>query len=231
MIFDAHTHLIGGITQNIEIMNRLGIVKAVLLPDSSSRDYVRESNEVIKVASLYSSVFYPFCIVDPKDEHAVENLKKFMENGFKGLKLHPLVQGVAIHDALYDKIIGNLKKSMPVLIHTGTPVYSMPFQFLELAKRHPNVTFIMGHSGLDYWYDAIRAAKRADNIILDTTGIRFPKVIEYMCKELGPERIVYGSDLPFLSADIELYKIQLLNLSTDDRNKILYENIYSILEK
>ena len=105
----------------------------------------------------------------------------------------------------------------------GCPSTSVParprtrcrLQLTEVARRHPDVRFVMGHMGhSDFWIDAIPAAAGAPNIYRrhllhaaarDQRGGR----------DARPERVVYSSDAPFNEMRLELEK--LLGAGLDER--------------
>ena len=80
------------------------------------------------------------------------------------------------------------------------------------------------------WYDAIRAAKKADNIYLDTAGQRYIPVIRLAVKEIGSTKILFGSDMPFLSPEIELEKIFQCRFPQNILEDILYKNALLLIK-
>jgi hypothetical protein len=146
------------------------------------------------------------------------------EYKFIGLKLHPWIQGYSggadflapLFEICHDY-------SVPVLFHTGTPPYAQAFHIWIHAKRFPEVNFILGHMGLNYqWRDAIEVGKTCPNTFFDTSGISYTFAIKRLIKELGPDRVMFGSDNPFLYPDIELEKIFNLGLTEGEIDMILF---------
>lgn len=76
--------------------------------------------------------------------------------------------------------------------------------------------------GLNYqWRDALELGRLCPNTIFDTSGISYTFDIKRMIRELGPERVAFGSDNPFLFPDIELHKILSLGLSSGELDWVL----------
>src|SRR5437016_14338930 len=90
-----------------------------------------------------------------------------------------------------------------VNIHSGSGI-SHPLGIGALARRFPDVTVLMDDMGDREWVsDAIEAARDNPNVYLGTTIAAVePVVVERAIRELGAERIVYGSNWPNLYSDL-----------------------------
>src|SRR5207249_8964379 len=89
----------------------------------------------------------------------------------------------------------------PILQHTwlkldgNEPGESTPYDLVELARRHPDANFICAHTGGD-WERGIRILRDAKNICAEVAGFDPTSgVLEMAVRELGPERVVFGSDV------------------------------------
>jgi predicted TIM-barrel fold metal-dependent hydrolase len=235
MVIDVHTHLMDSVESLLDTAQKFGITKIFLMPYKAiyRTEVMLDNLQVINAYKKYPDKIVPFVTVDPwMKEEGVKQLKELILLGAKGLKLHPLTQGLPAHSELYHPLIEIAEKyRIIVQFHTGSPIYSQPLQVLELALTYTKTKFILAHMGLGMlWLDAIRATKRADNIYLDTAGQRFIPVIKYAIKELSSERILFGSDAPFLSLEVELRKILRLLLPEKDLENILYNNALKLLK-
>jgi len=153
------------------------------------------------------------------------------EHGIKGLKIHPVSACIHPNNPL---TISLLKKAaelnVPAYIHSGDDPMSLPFHIGRVARECPNTIIIMGHfGGFHYYNDAIKVAKKYENILLETSGMPFPKVIRKAVDILGPERIVFGSDMPGLHPAVELAKIEAAKLTKEEKELILCNNILRAL--
>lgn len=70
----------------------------------------------------------------------------------------------------------------------------------SIGKKYPNIKIILAHAGRSYCYsdikDSIKYLKEIKNLYVDTAMINSFSVNKVLMDELGPERILYGSDLP-----------------------------------
>lgn len=77
--------------------------------------------------------------------------------------------------------------------------------------------------------DASRMLRANPNVIMETSGVYREDFIEEMVSELGPERVVFGSNAPYIDQGLETLRIRLAHLSISDKQKLGYENIANIL--
>jgi hypothetical protein len=84
---------------------------------------------------------------------------------------------------------------------------------------------VLAHLGLNYqWRDAIEVGKMCSNTLFDTSGISYTFAIKRAIEELGPERVLFGSDNPFLFPETELQKVVTLGLDATALKLVLSEN-------
>lgn len=108
---------------------------------------------------------------------------------------------------------------------------STPSELAELAARHPEQIFVAAHAGGE-WEQGIRAVRDSPNIFVETSGFDARAgFIEMAVRELGAERIIFGSHLPSRSLGTELGKIIGANISDDDRHLILGGNFRRLLSE
>ncbi|MCA9044080.1 MAG: amidohydrolase family protein [Planctomycetaceae bacterium] len=111
-----------------------------------------------------------------------------------------------------------------------SPGESTPSELAELAARYPEQKFICAHAGGE-WEKGIRAVRESPNILVETSGFDATAgFIEITVRELGPERIVFGSHLPSRSLGTELGKIIGANIPERAKSMILGENYRNLLQ-
>jgi uncharacterized protein len=237
-IIDAHCH--AGIGQamtapwtthaRIEVtlrhMAEAGIDRTVIFPVNDA-DYEKPNQAIADLCGKYPGKFIGFAKHDPETEqgrirrmlrHEVEQL------GLRGLKLHKLPTREVL-DAVAEL-------GIPILYHPKE--VSM---FYAIAQEYPQVTLLMAHLGCylsktpEWHLEAIAIAKRYPNVYLETSAVLAQKYLELAVKELGAERLVFGSDGPENDSRLELYKLRLLKLQPADEAKVLGGNIQRLLPK
>ena len=109
------------------------------------------------------------------------------------------------------------------------PGESTPAELAQLASRYPEQNFLCAHAGGE-WEQGIRAIRNSPNILIETSGFDATAgFIEMAVREIGAERIVFGSHLPSRSLGTELGKIIGANISEETKRKICGENYRKLL--
>jgi len=198
--------------------------------------FLPQATIVIKsLIDLFPKQFIGFCCVDPHDPTSDQTLENNIRNGFKGLKLHAVHQKFWPNEAmhLWEKAE---KLNIPVLVHSGKiwkddTDNSNPLYYREIIDRFPALKLIIAHLGGSFDKEALQLAKEYDNVCLDTSGGHAEKIM-IAIKTLGSERIIFGSDMPFIpfgNPVEQLNNIRNLEISDDDKQLILCQNILRLL--
>jgi len=112
-----------------------------------------------------------------------------------------------------------------------SPGASTPSELAELAAKYPEQKFICAHAGGE-WQRGIRAVQSSSNILVETSGFDASAgFIEMAVRELGAERIVFGSHLPSRSLGTELSKVIAANITEADKRQILGENFRNLIQR
>lgn len=216
----------------LESMHMNGVNRAVIRCDDRCAAVAnREGNSFVgRLISKHPESFYGYTMANPwYGQEAVEEIEYWLKSGFNGVCFNTLVQGFTINDDIVLPLIEICEKyNVPVYFSTGTPMQALPFQVLSLAKQYTKVNFIIGHMGAnDYIGDSFASAEQASNIYLDTS-LNLTYTMRNASKTF-PEKMIFGSALPRSSQSFELKKLR--QAVTDDYKlqKILSQNILSIL--
>ena len=121
--------------------------------------------------------------------------------------------------------------NVPILQHTwlkaegNDPGESTPYDLVELARRHPQAKFICAHTGGD-WERGIRIIRETKNITAEVAGFDPTSgVVEMAVRELGAERVVYGSDVGGRSFASQLAKVSGAEISDAAKELVLGGNL------
>lgn len=244
---DAHTHVgtVGDFftPQNsgkalLAMMERLGIQFAVCTDLASAMEGAHTGLECLY--SLYKEskgrikflgVYHP--------GHKAECLAVFKEAlkcpGFRGLKLHPSAHGIPADSDEYapawkfaaDHDLAILTHSWSVSGHNPVQKLSIPERFEKFAKGFPGVRFVLGHAGGrgSGRGEALRMAKKYRNVHLDFAGDIFCcRLIESLVAAVPPEKILFGSDFPWLSPNANFSRVLLADIPNTVKQAILGDN-------
>lgn len=107
---------------------------------------------------------------------------------------------------------------------------STPEELARLAKDFPEQVFLCAHAGGE-WEKGIRAVRDVPNVWVETSGFDATAgFIEMGLREIGPERIVFGSHLPSRSLGTELMKVLSAVSNQQHRKQILGENFRKLVK-
>lgn len=188
-------------------------------------------NELVRRITRERTGVYGLVWANPRTPGAAEETERLLDepgSKFRGVKLHPLLDGFHPDDPAVHPIIELLiERDLPALIHCGHPIFSLPWSIEELVRRYPAAKVILGHMGhgnIIYINGAIDVASRNPNVYLETSGMPMHSKIREAVQRLGPDRVLYGSDAPFHHPTVELAKVRVSGLAPDLLDRVLGEN-------
>lgn len=245
-IWDLHCHLSGvpGRTpleraeQLLTYADRVGIERLCLYmgmawSQNPTPEKLRlENDQVLQVLQRFPDRFFGFVYVSGEHvEASLAEIDRCVRDGpMVGIKLWVAKKCNAPE---LDPIIERAAALKAVIFqHTwfksdGStyPGESSPNDLVELAKRHPNVPMVCGHTG-GIWELGIRAIRPYNQISIDLAGSDPTNgFVEMAIRELGAERILYGSDGGGRSFASQLAKVYGANLPDEPRRLILAGNL------
>jgi len=182
----------------------------------------------------WPEAYVGFVTVNPlHGEAAQRDIDHAVAVGMRGIKLW--VACPADDPAVYPIAERAITLGWPVLQHawhkwTGNlPGESDPVQVARLAALFPALRLVMAHVGGDWEY-GLRAVHRCDNIWVDTSGsIADAGMVEACVRELGAERVVWGTDMPGADLLYTLAKIEGAVVSDHAKERILGGNAQELL--
>jgi hypothetical protein len=249
-IWDVHCHLANPLKEStpearlgrlLEVADRLGINRLCVYMgmkwsyDPSPADFRKQNDEVLAAIKKYPDRAFGFVYLNPKHpRESLDELNRCIADGpMVGVKLW-----VATHanDPNLDALVDRATELKAVIFqHTwikitgNLPGESTPMDLVALAKRHPTAKIICGHTGGD-WEQGVRAVRAQPNISVDLGGgDPVAGITEMAVRELGPERVLYGSDTPGRSFASQLAKVHGARVSNEAKQLILAGNLKRLL--
>jgi predicted TIM-barrel fold metal-dependent hydrolase len=221
----------------IEDGKNAGISRYVIHSVATTAHQVRSINDFIKREMDAHPEFIGFITLhqDLSDEEVKAEVSWAVENGFKGIKLHPDFQKFNIDGENAEKFYRAASGKLPILFHVGDDRYdfSAPERLVRMAKKYPEATFIAAHfGGYRRWDDAV-LYQGLENVYFDTcSSLPFitPKKAKELIDMLGADRFFFATDFPMWDARGELERFNKIPLSESERRMILSENLKRILK-
>jgi len=235
MIIDAHAHVGQGrykalaAEELLRQMDESAVHRAVICPvEEQIILHNGEGNDfIIRQVRAHPTRFIGFAVANPwYGEAAVQELRRALDQGLRGLKFHPTYQGFSVNDPIaYPLVEMALERSVPIYIHTGTAHFGEPFKVAEVARRYPEGVFIMGHAGAsDFWYDLPRCHQFAPNILFETSR-NGPGNYHHMQLNIGVDYLVFGSNAPEYLYPPEIANIRDVFTEQADQDRIFGLNM------
>lgn len=186
-----------------------------------------DNDAVLETCAGTDGRLVPFFFANP---HRSPEAYRARAAEFRGLEVSPAVHGVGLTDARVVELVG-------VAAEFGHPVYVVCLtrrgagvaDLVELARRFPQVSLVLGHSGIgniDFY--ALTMIRDEPNILLETSG-GYTCVAEAAVSRLGAERVLFGSEYPLQHPSVELAKFQALGLPPEQWKQIAWDNAHRLL--
>jgi predicted TIM-barrel fold metal-dependent hydrolase len=198
--------------------------------------YIRSGGRV-----CYLGVFNP--------NRAAEDLKAIersaIDPGFRGIKIHPTFHGIPAEAPVY-RDVWRLASALgiPILAHSWSVSARRPSQVLSLPSRFegylgefPSVPLILAHTGGrgEGRAELLSLMGAYENLYTDYAGDIFDlELLESLLETLTPDRVLFGSDFPWLDPRSNLGRTFLSSMPSEAMEKILGGNavrLYGLEEK
>ena len=238
MIIDCHCHAGKGdqmtapwntdapIEPYLRRARRAGIDKTVVFAPFHS-DYDQANRQVAHIVARFPTKLIGFAFVHAtRDGGRIFNMvARARAWGFRGIKSHGF-------EAMPTRELCEAARAfrMPFLVD----VVGRPEVVDLLAPQFPDVNFIIPHLGsfADDWRAHARVIDqlvRYPNVYTDTSAVRrFDYIVEAI-QRAGAQKVLFGSDGPWLHPGLELHKIRLLGLPPHQEKLVLGGNVMRLL--
>ena len=229
-------------TQLVKYADRLGVQRFILslgvtsgVQDPSPSQLLEANDQVLNALRPWPDRAFGFVYLNPNHlDFSLNEFDRCLRDGpMVGVKLWVAKRCNARE---LDPIVERATRMLaPILQHTwlkvggNDPGESSPFDFVELAKRHRDARLICGHTGGD-WERGIRIVRSMRNISIELAGSDPTSgFVEMAVRELGADRIIYGSDAGGRSFASQLAKVMGAAIPEAARRLILGENLRRLL--
>ena len=211
-------------------------------------EHMRTSREVLAAAESVPGRLLPVASYNP-DLGPAGVIRVLEEGEYIGVKLYPTLHfcrpTTRRLEPLYDYME---ERGLVLIVHTGCdpgiwelPLmcqHARPKEAAQVARRHPGLTVVIAHMGAYsalnpgiFFEEAVEALSRYDNVYADTSAVD-PFYIELAVKRVGDDRILFGSDYPYvtgLTISDAVSAIASLDIPGRSKRRILRENAERLL--
>ena len=226
----------GTVDSLLKIGKNAGIDRFVVQSVATTPHQVQSINKFISdEVSLFPDKLIGLGTMHPESDDLRGDLEHIKKLGLHGVKLHADIQRFAIDDYRCLKIYELCEKeNMPILMHTGVYRfdYSNPNRLVPVLEKYKNLIVIGAHlGGWSVWDEAVEKLSGYKNFYVDSSSSLYELPIDRateIIRAYGANRVLFGSDFPVFSPDIELERFMALPLTDDEKRAILSENVLKL---
>jgi uncharacterized protein len=205
-IFDAHTHLgtdidgmVGRYEELIGLMDRYGIGRAFVfcLDEPDRHPGFRAGNDrTLEYAARAEGRLIPFVRL-ALDEGPIEEARRCLDLGARGIKLHPRAQKFLLNDERLAPVFAlAAEQRVPILIHAGRGLPPIAEGLERLVDAHPGSQLILAHAGIADLANLAYRFSGKRGVFFDTSVWSAIDLLGLL-RLVPPEQIVYASDFPY----------------------------------
>lgn len=238
-------------------MRKAGIDYSLVLPVATAARQVEKLNNASAQLNetMAEQGLLSFGCMHPDYENYHAELARAASMGLKGIKLHPVYQGVDIDEIRFLRIIDRAAQlGLIVLTHAGLDVgfpgevRCSPQMCRHVVDEIGDFPFILAHMGGWRNWDEVPEYLADTKVYLDTAfsgGEIVPREDGYwaagdlpmlnpyhftrLIRAFGADRVLFGTDSPWSDQSASLAFIQNLPLTDPEKKKILGGNAQKLL--
>lgn len=235
-------------------MAAAGITYSVILPVATNPAKLVSMNDSAIQLNGQNGIFH-FGAVHPLAENWESELVRIAEAGLKGIKIHPLYQGVDINDIRYLRILGKAAElGLITVMHSGNDigypgqVRCDPQMTADALNQLGPIPIVLAHMGGWKNWDRVTEYLAPTGCYIDTAislgsiaplndGYYSPEDLPLLSqqafrdlvKAFGSHRVLFGTDSPWADQKTEIQNLNDLSLPKESLDHILFANACRLL--
>ena len=242
-IVDAHAHI--GRTVNSDVgqdidtwtatMAKAGIDRSILsvaaggLQAGGLAD-TRRANDVIAAAVASSPDIFPIGLASVEVRHGAagwEEVERAFDIGLSGLAFHATFEGFSVDSPAFRSVLEAVgERRALVLVHSTPDAKASPAAIAAVAAEFPHLEFVLGHPVFTEGQriEAVAALEARPNLNLDIAYQDDPATTEFFVREIGADRVLFGSDAPFFEPARVIASVEAADIDDAAREAIFSGN-------
>lgn len=237
-------HLSKGTIDDLTNQMTLHGIDYTVLANFASPKIISDNNLWTLEIAAESKKVIPLIAIHPEMKgDKIKLLEEYIDKGAKGIKIHSSVLEFDVQDKrLTDVFEFCNERKFPIVYHCGVVSnvkyndYADLNNLLPIIDKYTNIPTLLTHMAEGKTYDIISLADKYEHIYFDTSicisGLlcidrchdmywqNDENVIKIINK-IGSNRILFGSDYPFGSPIHDVRRLLNLNISDNDKSKIV----------
>jgi uncharacterized protein len=236
----------GTIPDVLKKMEDSGIDRTVMANFAPAKILDASNRWNLEMASLHSGLAALVSFHPEMDGSMPKLLEEYAGQGARGIKLHPMAQGFSPdHEGMQALYASCSRLAFPIVFHCGRVSNARLNEFADLdsilpvIEKYDGIPFVLTHMADGSVEDVLRLAKEHPHVYFDTSIVitGFPPIqqvnesswlddgeVADIFRMIGADRVLFGSDYPWGSPAHDVERILGLNLSWEEKQKILGGN-------
>ena len=205
-LFDAHTHLgndidgmVGSFDELTSVLDGFGFRGAFMFClDEADREpaFTAPNDRTLAHAERSSGTLLPFVRLDLTAQ-PIEEARRCLDLGARGIKLHPRAQAFALSDERLQPVFAlAVERSVPILIHGGRGLPPIAEDLEALVRRNEGVRLIVAHAGIADMAGLAGRLGGIQGVFFDTSVWSGLDLLD-LYRQIAPEQVMYASDYPY----------------------------------
>ena len=203
-------------------------IKQLFVTSTNAMQYdVKEGNKkIVKLAKQYN--YISPVMVFPLDIGYMGDVQTFLDDVTSLCRLRiPNESAIDQQDRMLNRFLdafSNIGKGVLVTYNPNTH-----WLIDYIAKNYPKLSFIL--TGINYpqFRTAYSLFERHKNVSIETSYFQLYRGLEYLIKNIGADRILFGTNSPFYTYQSAVLKLKKADISQKDNQLIANDNINRIL--
>ncbi len=209
----------GMLETQIQMMRKIGVERALLQSVPTKVTSIWSNRQLLEVQKAHPEKFIISHFMDPRHPLARKRLRQYRERGVRIIKLLPCL-GYQPDEKRWDRFFRTMEElGLTAMIHTGFITarhkeeerragvylhskYGRPVFFDILARKYPDIPFILCHMGGSIWTrEAAEMVNQHENVWGDVSGSGLPALRRIVREEIAVDwsKLFWGNDSsPFM---------------------------------
>ena len=216
----------------LRTMDRANVRQIAIAPHNALFDPAYGNSHTLRMLDAHPDRFLGYLCYNPHYPDDLAELIPLLDHpGVIGFKIHPSSANYPLtgdgYRALFE--VANAREVI-VLSHTWQCDTCGADQCRQIAERYPNIYFLLGHSCCPDWTGAIALAREFPRVYAELTyAAHNIGMIDRAVKEGIVNKLLFGTDLPWMDPFFTLGCIVFADITDEDRHAILHGNAERLL--
>lgn len=225
----------------LAMMNLFGISQACVASADAilHRDPLPANEKLFEMTRSASARFFLYATINPAYPGWERDLDRYVELGFHAIRIYPMYHGYTLEEACANALADaaverGLILSIPCRVEDARQRHWMDTsqdvtisQVISFAERNSNVTVLLTECYFqaepdDPMWERLKQVRIYFDISRMTSCLDSP--LGDIAKNLGHDRLLFGTGFPFKAPSASFLKIQLLNIEDDIKKTIAHDN-------